>query len=146
MYWPYGNRQLKNPNMLHLHNIIMLMRQFISSKIHKIQVFGSTKQCIHILSHIPGRRHHSQNQEGSLEKAGPRLEGAGHPWEVSVRRRGIRCRVPAVGVRPLLPLPLRCLAVPFHQQHLFIGKFIQRFKISLHNNIIKLLLLPFPPP
>ena len=20
MYWPYGNRQLKNPNMLHLHN------------------------------------------------------------------------------------------------------------------------------
>ena len=30
MYWPYGNRQLKNPNMLHIH---MLMRQFSSSKI-----------------------------------------------------------------------------------------------------------------
>ena len=30
MYWPYGNRWLKNPNMLHLH---MLIRQFLCSKI-----------------------------------------------------------------------------------------------------------------
>jgi hypothetical protein len=30
MYWPYGSRWLKNPNILHLH---MLIRQFSSSKI-----------------------------------------------------------------------------------------------------------------
>jgi hypothetical protein len=30
MYWPYGSRWLKNPNILHLH---MLIRQFSYSKI-----------------------------------------------------------------------------------------------------------------
>ena len=34
MYWLYGNRMAKNPNILHLH---MLIRQILSSK---IRIFG----------------------------------------------------------------------------------------------------------